>query len=430
MKEILNEIKEDKHWFCPLPFNHIYSNSSGEYAPCCLGRPQVISKDPLTFCNTGNTSILDWWNGEVMNNIRNEMLGITDSTEYCDHFCGRCKLQEKQQGSSTRQKWVKSLLIDSDNSVKNQNTILSAAEYKDTGNMILEKFQGRYLDIKLRIFGNLCNLSCYMCWPHNSTTRINDINKLDDKWKNEWLKPNIKSISKVDELAFSKSIKQIKEVAHLISSIKITGGEPMMMDNHYRLLDMLIETGNSKHINLKYQTNFTKFSRGKENFFKYIKQFRYVYLHISVDSYGEYDEYIRKNGNQQVVDDNLESIKNISNVSVGLACTISMLSVLRYSDYKKKYSKFPIASFVLTGPDYLNIKHLPQPLKNKLIKELQLNLHLKKDDQQIINMLKQPRDEKQFQKGLQYCLDLDMLYRRNKGLFDLWPELEEYYVST
>ena len=34
------------------------------------------------------------------------------------------------------------------------------------------------VNLKLRINGSYCNLSCYMCIPYNSSTRRNEMNKI------------------------------------------------------------------------------------------------------------------------------------------------------------------------------------------------------------------------------------------------------------
>tara|TARA_B110000238_G_scaffold20470_1_gene20012 strand:- start:406 stop:1713 length:1308 start_codon:yes stop_codon:yes gene_type:complete len=433
MKETLDDIKEDKNWFCPLPFNHIYSNSDGTWMPCCLSEPtkvldeSIISTDKKVMHNTENTSMIDWWKSDTMNGIRDEMTGVSKETKLTDHYCGKCKKQENIEGKSSRMGWKDSIIKTLHNHQSSRALVMAVASYKDYNEMDLSDIEDRFLDLKLRIFGNLCNLSCYMCWPNNSSTRINDVKRLPDKYKGMWFGGNAtddgipKNISKVNKDEFASSLEQIKDIAHLVSSIKITGGEPMMMDNHYNLLDLLIESGDAKHIHLRYQTNFTKFSRGEEAFFKYMKEFKWVAVQISIDSVGEYDEYIRKNGSTDTVDKNIDKLRNLPNVSFGIANTVSMLSILNHAEFDKKWKGTYVNYFVLTAPDYLCIKHLPDKIKQRIITET--------TQENVIKMLKQERDDSQFQIAIKYCLDLDILYKRNRGIFDLWPELEEYYVQ-
>ena len=423
MKKLIDDIKSDKIWYCSLPFNHIYSNSDGSWMPCCHSTSSKNSDNQKV--NTSNTAMLDWWKSDTMNNIRNEMLGKSTSTEATDYYCHKCKKQENDGVKSSRMEWRDTITncLDQQHA---RNTLIASDSYNDYNEMDLSDIDSRFLELKLRIFGNLCNLSCYMCWPTNSTVRINDVSKMSEETQFDWFRDSSdkkikkpKLIAKVDADQFTKSLEQIKQISHLISSIKITGGEPMIMDSHYKLLDILIESGDAKHISLHYQTNLTKFSRGEKAFFKYMKEFRYVSLNISIDSVGEYDEYIRKNGNTKIVDANIEKLKGYSNVGIGISNTVSMLSVLQHVEFNNKYSSFNPHYFVLTNPTYLSIKHLPDKIKGKLLTEI--------DHDNIVNMLKQPRDDKEFQKAVKYCLELDLLYKRKKGLFTLWPELEEYY---
>tara|TARA_B110000908_G_scaffold138487_1_gene164659 strand:+ start:7089 stop:8372 length:1284 start_codon:yes stop_codon:yes gene_type:complete len=424
MKKLIDDIESDKIWYCSLPFNHIYSNSDGSWMPCCHSRGSKNSDDVRL--TTANTAMLDWWKSDTMNNIRDEMLGKSRGTKLTDHYCHKCKKQEGDGVKSSRMEWRDSVIERLPHSDQARNTIIATDAYNDYNEMDLNDVDSRFLELKLRIFGNLCNLSCYMCWPTNSTVRINDISKMSKETQLDWFRDSNdtdvkkpKLIAKVDADQFTKSLEQIKEISRFVSVIKITGGEPMIMDSHYKLLDILIESGDAKHIDLFYQTNFTKFSRGEDAFFKYMKEFKSVGLNISIDSVEEYDEYIRKNGNTRVVDKNIKKLKGLKNVTIGISNTVSMLSILQHADFNKKYSNFNPHYFVLTKPTYLNIKHLPDKIKNKLLAEI--------DHENIVNMLKQPRDDNEFQKAMEYCLELDLLYKRKRGLFTLWPELEEYY---
>ena len=80
-------------------------------------------------------------------------------------------------------------------------------------------------------------------------------------------------------------VEQIVELAPYIRSIKVIGGEPLIMKKHYEMLDALIETGHAKDIRIKYQTNLTKTAKGKHSIFKYIPKFQHV---ASKDGTGTY----------------------------------------------------------------------------------------------------------------------------------------------
>ena len=412
-------------WFCPLPFYHIYSNSNGKWAACCL------SKSPGH--TTENTSLMEWYNSEHMNNLRDEMIGLSNSSENINAFCKICVNQEMNEGSSTRLKWISNLKSD-----RKKGVDKTVEEYVNTNKISFKDNNYRFLELKLRIFGNLCNLSCFMCWPQNSSSRMNDVNKMANPiWKKMLVDPSMsKFFSKGKSLMkeqpadkFRTTIDEIRSFSKNIESVKITGGEPLMLDSHYELLDMFIETGDAKDIRLKYQTNLTKFDRGKNNFISYLHQFRSTHISASIDSYSIYDEYLRKGTDSKLVANNLKVVENLDKVTVHIASTVTNLSVLRLKEFYKRYKNYKIESFILTTPEFLNIKHLPDKIKKFLIEDLKDTPNLYEYDK-IKNMLSEPRDEDKFQLSLKYLIDTDTLYGRKKGVFDLWPELEQYWRHT
>tara|TARA_Y100001935_G_scaffold222728_1_gene197674 strand:- start:2732 stop:3976 length:1245 start_codon:yes stop_codon:yes gene_type:complete len=412
-------------WFCPLPFYHIYSNSNGKWAACCL------SKSPGH--TTENTSLMEWYNSEHMNNLRDEMIGLSNSSENINAFCKICVNQEMNEGSSTRLKWISNLKSD-----RKKGVDKTVEEYVNTNKISFKDNNYRFLELKLRIFGNLCNLSCFMCWPQNSSSRMNDVNKMANPiWKKMLVDPSMsKFFSKGKSLMkeqpadkFRTTIDEIRSFSKNIESVKITGGEPLMLDSHYELLDMFIETGDAKDIRLKYQTNLTKFDRGKNNFISYLHQFRSTHISASIDSYSIYDEYLRKGTDSKLVANNLKVVENLDKVTVHIASTVTNLSVLRLKEFYKRYKNYKIESFILTTPEFLNIKHLPDKIKKFLIEDLKDTPNLYEYDK-IKNMLSEPRDEDKFQLSLKYLIDTDTLYGRKKGVFDLWPELKQYWRHT
>jgi hypothetical protein len=157
MKKLLDDINDDKIWYCPLPFNHIYSDADGSWKPCCHANSSKNSDNKKV--NTSNTAMLDWWKSDTMNNIRNEMLGKTTSTEATDHYCYKCKDQESDGVKSSRMEW-RDTIVDRLKQTHAQNTLIATDTYNDYNEMDLKNNDARFLELKLRIFGNLCNLSC------------------------------------------------------------------------------------------------------------------------------------------------------------------------------------------------------------------------------------------------------------------------------
>ena len=119
---------------------------------------------------------------------------------------------------------------------------------------------GRVIEVKLRLFGNACNLSCYMCRIKDSSSRIKQTEKLIE------IDPEFGEMLEYDKLTdemkhggFNYNVTEdIKKLAPRIQKIYIIGGEPFIMPKHYEILNALIEIDQAKNIILKYHTNLTK----------------------------------------------------------------------------------------------------------------------------------------------------------------------------
>ena len=222
---------------------------------------------------------------------------------------------------------------------------------------------------------------------------------------------------------------QIIEIAQYIKSIKIIGGEPLIMKKHYEMLDALIETGHADKIRIKYQTNLTETKAGKHNLFKYIPHFQRVTIVASVDGVGPVIEYMRRRTVWNKVLENIEYCKKYPNVVIDFNGLVSFLSVLRFYEVVDWCKENPIINQLnwahVDTPKHLRPNNLPKKLKDKLIPKYQ-------DWPDIIAALEMPRDpDIDIQDIFEYLLTADKFYEGTKWeshLFDVFPELREYYI--
>ena len=397
---MIDFINSQKGWFCAMPFYHIYSNSNGKWAPCCLAEESDKQID--------TTTIKEWWNSDTINELRTEMV-YGASTDCINKFCSVCKNQEAIEGHSFRTEHNDRFNRFNEDSRGLYNAI---NEFKDTSTIDLDYIDERFLELKLRLFGNKCNLTCFMCFPRDSNKRVKEVSTLDVELQRDFKYDLIKDV----EVPLDDLINQILEIASNVSYIKIIGGEPLMLKEHSKLLDALISSGHSKYITLKYQTNLSL----QHNLTKYVNDFRHIHVSISLDSTKEYNDYLRYGSDWNVIDNNIRELKQ-HKISISVSATVTFLSILRYNDlikYTKDWNIY-LDYFILNTPDFLSIQHLPNKIKDRLMVEFRYY-----DD--IYNVLDQPRDEDKFQKALKYCIELD----RKQNLFDLFPELKEYYVDN
>ena len=319
-KSILQQAKDKDIWFCTIPFTQVYNEINGKYCACCFGKES-------TKHTIENTTLKEWMiDSEYMNSIRKEMLDPNTDFKAVNEICRRCRSDEEKYGRSRRTNCLKIHTNDKefwDNIQRNVEMYKASGQYA---------FDERILEIQLKVFGSECNLDCFMCMHANSTTRqkVADAGVWNDKVYGKPSKQRDEYIRLVMRDKTKGVNAQVLELAPYIRSIKIIGGEPLVMKKHYELLEKIIESGHAKHIYLKYQTNLTKTKKGRHNIFTYIPHFKNVSMVASVDGIGKTIEYMRRRTEWDEVVENINKCNEFDNVVVDFNGLVTNLSVLRF----------------------------------------------------------------------------------------------------
>lgn len=420
------QLKDKKLWFCPLPFTHIFSSLSGRYAPCYDSRQKYFSASG-SLIGQGNKGIglyvqnvtpEEWYKSGFMQRLRKEMLSENPDKKWLEIICEGCTKQEKKYGRSDRMKYVEQVLAGTFDS-KVPELLRTIQKFKEDGKIGLDE---RILDIKMKIFGNECNLDCYMCTPRSANTRTLSLKRIGKVYDPD-LDPKDGERMDMVKLDSEMNLDSIVAVAKYTRSIKLIGGEPLVMKNHYKLLDKLVLTGYSKGIDLIYKTNLSVFDMEGYNFRSYFNFFKEFIMKVSIDSYGKYNDYIRKKSDWPALINNLMVMKARKNSKVNVHSVISFLSVLqnyKLIDYLKE-KEIPHTFYIIEYPKILQVKNLPKEIKEELIPKY-------KDFPNIVRALEKEQDVDQFIKTIEYCQALDKLHNHN--LFDLHPELKPYYEKA
>ena len=77
---------------------------------------------------------------------------------------------------------------------------------------------------------------------------------------------------------------------HMYSKIVCMGGESLIIDEHYDLLEECIKKGHAKNIELRYNSNAVEW---RDDLFDLWAEFKRVRFSHSVDALGEQNDYIR-----------------------------------------------------------------------------------------------------------------------------------------
>ena len=415
------QIQDQDIFFCGAPFQLLYTDVTGSYAPCSWAQHKPFNS------HIKNVSIKDWFeNDPKLNQLREEMVTPGSNLELARVSCKSCIKQEKEYGRSRRQA---SLKIQSNDDGIWAGIRKAVNRYKETKT---GHIKDRIFEVQIKAFGNQCNLDCYMCHTYDSSTRTTTLNSKELEGQtvmNVWtLKHgNDLKVNSIKGAPLQDIIDQIANIAPYIYNLKLIGGEPLVMKQYYQLLDAIIKTGHARHMKLKFQTNMSVLGQGKYKITDYIRHFQLFEFTVSLDGIGKTDEYIRRRSNWEDIVKNIKAVKQYPNVKINVNGTISFLSVLRFyelinwfDENKKLFKQINWSN--IRGPAKLCANVLPDELKKELISKYE-------NFPDIQNVLKQDNNGLSYLDTIDYLLKIDKYYEGTKweaNLFDVFPELKKY----
>lgn len=229
---------------CSAPFSRVFSTAKA-YRSCCAARPEVFS--------SSSDSVVQWWSSKELNAFRNKMFATQLPNE-----CKSCSVQELAHNKSFR-------------------TEINKIPY----------ISGLPNSWHIQ-FGTVCNLACWSCNEHVSSTIAQHKRQLNilpknfedpdsiflDRWPD--LKQNIlNSYNHYDTI-----------------TIAVLGGEPIYNKIAIDFLSELVESGRSKNTRLEITTNGTKIN-SKLMLMLDKSNWQYISVFVSADAIGSKAEWLR-----------------------------------------------------------------------------------------------------------------------------------------
>lgn len=329
-RKLLTESKT----FCIYPWIHLHAYPTGEAYPCCHAEMAY----PVGNCKS--QTLQEIWSAPPMQRLRDDMLHERENPA-----CGRCYEQEQSGFFSGR---------------KSANKHHGHHIHKLESN----PFEMTYWDIR---FSNLCNLRCRSCGHIFSSSWYQDQAQLADS---EWKKHN-----RVMNFAGRTEIDMWQQlVPHFdhVEQIYFAGGEPLMMEEHYLILEELERRGRFD-VRLIYNTNFTHTRLKDRSVFDYWRKFESVAVGASLDAMGERAEYIRKGSEWRVIEQNRRSMLDICpDVDFYISPTLSILNAYHLPDFHRAWTEAELIGAqdlnvnILQDPAHYRIDIAPHEYKTKL----------------------------------------------------------------
>lgn len=130
--------------------------------------------------------------------------------------------------------------------------------------------------------GNLCNLKCIVCGPHNSSKWVPDYQILYPSASLDKFKYEKFNQIEITDLEVLKNIKSV----HFHG-----GGEPLLSDAHVKLLSNIEQVKGLSDVRVFYNTNGTQ--TVSDNILRLWEKCRLIELYFSIDDVGQRFEYQR-----------------------------------------------------------------------------------------------------------------------------------------
>jgi len=309
-------------------------------------------------------------------------------------------------------------------------------------------------------FSSVCNFKCSYCSPIFSNQWLKEVEKFgpydtEPKHNDAKFLDNVQFNQNYDNTEVTEAFWQwFDKIYPGVRLLKITGGEPLLSNNTFRLLEMLEKRPN-KHLVVSINTNMcppdAQWDRFIEICAKFIrdKVIANLYLHPSLDAWGERSEYIRYGLNFQTFESHLYDFLNNVPANIVFICTSNNLSLGGLLEYWKKLYEIKqeyghdrwisITTEVLQDPEWQNVNILPKEFQIYVEQTMSYVESRITDNpegfyrfellqlQRLLDLMKQPnkhlyRARKNF---VRFFRQHDE--RRNTSFHDSFPELNKFW---
>jgi sulfatase maturation enzyme AslB (radical SAM superfamily) len=166
-----------------------------------------------------------------------------------------------------------------------------------------------------------------------------------------------------------------------LEQIYFAGGEPLIMEEHYRILKELVNR-EMFGVRLQYNTNFSRLNLKNENVLDYWKKFHSVSVGASLDAMGPRAEYIRKGTKWDQIVRNREQMLEITpRTDFYVSSTVSIYNILHVMDFHKDWVERGLIKpgdwniNILQGPERDRIDVLPAYYKDQVREKIKEHIY-------------------------------------------------------
>ena len=290
--------------FCVLPWVSLETSPVGTVRPCCLAEDELVDDAGEKF-NLATAKFTAIQNSHSMKKLRQQFINQEQP-----QTCRKCWREERSGRTSKRMHTLDRL----------KHMLAHETIWTVDAKPLM------FLDLKL---GNICNLKCRICGSWSSSTfateELANLPLEQDKKSSHHYQMLKQGAWPRENSTFWQEIDQV--VDH-IEYIEFTGGEPLMIPEHFDLLQGLIDRGIAGNIEIHYNTNGTQYPESAADIWQHFKT---VEIAFSIDDVGARFEYQRSNAVWAEVEDNIARFKQLRdqypNIRLQVCSTVNVFNV-------------------------------------------------------------------------------------------------------
>jgi organic radical activating enzyme len=358
--------------FCVYPWVHQMVTALGDVRLCCAALGERLKTEDgadLTVANPGLTAA---WNGPALREVRRRMLAgeTVPSCQECTYLESVGRKSWRQDANEGWFRW------------RDEDGALTRRIEASRASFEVEA-PPQFLDVRL---GTKCNLGCRMCNPGASDFLLEEHQQILASGGNEAL---FRIGSRVlanagSEWADSPRLwADLDRLAGSVRRVMIAGGEPMLIEQNFRFLELCEEKGRCGEIDLLINTNGTALP---ERFLRLVSRFHSLTLMVSIDGLGKTQEYIRWPSRWPVIEKHLRSCLDLLRAHRHFRLSLSVVaqllnlpSLAQYFAYAgglrdeltaEERARFDCAPILLSTPPFYRVEVAPHRLKQAAAREL------------------------------------------------------------
>jgi len=288
-------------------------------------------------------------------------------------------------------------------------------------------------------FDRVCNLACSYCNASFSTTWAKDIKK-NGAYQNlvsdgaaafqqdgSWVEPYNNDADNPYVQAFWQWWSN--GLSESLDELRITGGEPLMSANTWKLLDWF----NNQNSKMRFAINSNLIAKDDiiDKLIKKTKNIHEFHLYTSCESTGAHAEYIRDGLDYTQWKKNITRILEEGNChGVHIMMTINSLCLFTITDFfdemlelKKQYGKNPTVSVnLLRFPSFQSPLALPDHIKDHCRIKLEEWYEQHKDSHLLHEF-----EKASIVRLIDYLIVVDAPHRRTSNKITLWRDFKSFY---